>query len=286
MNLKNHRKEIDRVIADALNEDLQETGDVTTALTVPEGMKAKAVLYSKENGILAGLPVFELVFKTIDAEVDFTSQSNEGDGVSPGETIATIKGKASSLLIAERTALNLLCRMSGIATLTGKYVEAIAGTNATILDTRKTMPGLRILDKYAVAVGGGTNHRIGLYDAILIKENHIAMGGGVAASVKSAKEGSDLPVQVEVENLHQLEEAINAGANSALLDNMTPLQTKAAVELAKSLDAGEFLLESSGGITLENVREYAETGVDRISIGALTHSAKALDFSLIIKSIT
>ena len=285
MNLKNHQEEIDRVITDALNEDLRETGDVTTGLTVPEGMKAKAVLYAKENGILAGLPVFELVFKTVDAEVDFTSQSKEGNGVSPGETIATIKGKASSLLIAERTALNLLCRMSGIATLTGKYVEAIAGTDATILDTRKTMPGLRILDKYAVAVGGGTNHRIGLYDAILIKENHIAMGGGVAASVKSAKEGSDLPVQVEVENLHQLEEAINAGANSALLDNMTPLETKAAVELAKSLDAGEFLLESSGGITLENVREYAETGVDRISIGALTHSVKALDFSLIIKSI-
>ena len=285
MNLKNHQEEIDRVITDALNEDLRETGDVTTGLTVPEGMKAKAVLYAKENGILAGLPVFELVFKTVDAEVDFTSQSKEGNGVSPGETIATIKGKASSLLIAERTALNLLCRMSGIATLTGKYVEAIAGTDATILDTRKTMPGLRILDKYAVAVGGGTNHRIGLYDAILIKENHIAMGGGVAASVKSAKEGSDLPVQVEVENLHQLEAAINAGANSALLDNMTPLETKAAVELAKSLDAGEFLLESSGGITLENVREYAETGVDRISIGALTHSVKALDFSLIIKSI-
>jgi nicotinate-nucleotide pyrophosphorylase (carboxylating) len=277
--------EIEALIARALEEDLGEKGDITTNSVVPEGLAAKASLIAKADGVLAGLPLFEMVFKAVDAKCQLQFRFSDGEKVCKKDLVATVEGPARSLLIAERTGLNLLCRLSGIATLTDQYVEAVRGTEAVVLDTRKTIPGLRTLEKYAVYCGGGANHRIGLFDAVLIKENHIAMGGGITKAVTSARAATDVAIQVEVETLEQLREAIAAGADSVLLDNMTPEMTSKAVNIIKAEAPAEFLSESSGGITLQTIGDYARTGVNRISTGAITHSAKALDLSLEIQPL-
>jgi len=274
---------VHQLIEKALAEDLSDRGDITTNSVVPEQAEATATLIAKEAGIVAGLPFFEMVFATVFADFEFCYSSFDGEAVAPRQALLTITGPARAMLIAERTALNLTSHLSGIASLTSAYAKAIEGTAAVVVDTRKTLPGMRTLEKYAVYCGGGTNHRIGLFDAFLIKENHLAMGGGVTACVNAARAAFDLPVQVEVETLAQLEEAIAVGADSVLLDNMTPEQTREAVALARKLADANFVLESSGGITLETIRAYAETGVDRISVGALTHSAPGLDLSLNIE---
>lgn len=279
------REDIERVINTSLEEDLRDVGDVTTNSVVPENAQASARLVAKAEGVLAGLDIFLQVFAHVDPCLSFEKKAEDGDLLKVGQEIALVNGNARSLLVAERTALNIICRLSGVATAAKTYLDAIAGLPTKILDTRKTTPGMRTLEKYAVAVGGGTNHRIGLFDAILIKENHIAMGGGVIEAVKSARAASDLPVQLEVENMEELAQAIEVGADSVLLDNMTPEQTRIAVEFAKAKAPSSFLLESSGGITIKNVKDYAAAGVDRISIGALTHSVVALDMSLLIKEI-
>ena len=279
------QEDIMRVITSSLEEDLRDIGDVTTNSVVPREATAVARLIAKADGVVAGLDIFCQVFSQVDSELRFEKKVEDGAIVSPGQELVLVTGSARSLLVAERTALNILCRLSGVATAARTYMDAIKGLPTKILDTRKTTPGLRTLEKYAVAVGGGTNHRIGLFDAILIKENHIAMGGGVIQSVKNARAASSLPVQLEVENMEELAQAIEVGADSVLLDNMTPAQTREAVKYARGNAPKSFLLESSGGITLNNVRDYAEAGVDRISIGALTHSVIALDMSLLIKEI-
>lgn len=277
------KEDIERVIIAALAEDLGARGDITSDGVVPAEKTGVAKLIAKAEGVLAGLDTFFETFRKVEPKVVCDANAQDGDIVSPGQHLATITGPARALLTAERTALNILGRLSGIASYTRRYVQEIEGTSARILDTRKTTPGLRTLEKYAVAVGGGTNHRIGLFDAFLIKENHIAMAGGITKAVKAANAYADLPVQVEVTNLDELREAIECGADSVLLDNMTPAQTKEAVALARELAGEDFSLESSGGINLDNVRAYAETGVDRISIGALTHSVMALDLSLLLE---
>ncbi len=253
-------------------------GDLTTRLLAPPGARATAVVLAREAGVLCGLPVAALVFAELDPTCRVEALAAEGEPVQPGQVVARVEGALASVLAAERLALNLLQRLSGIATLTRRYVEAVAGTGVAILDTRKTTPGLRALEKYAVRVGGGRNHRFGLFDGILIKDNHIRAAGGVTAAVQRARDQAPHPLRVEVEvtTLAELEEAIAAGADWVLLDNMDLQTIRAAVERA----AGRVKLEVSGGVTLEQVRAIAETGVDAISVGALTHSARALDLSL------
>ncbi|UCH34475.1 MAG: carboxylating nicotinate-nucleotide diphosphorylase [Armatimonadota bacterium] len=270
-----------RIVRRALAEDVGR-GDVTSQAVVPTAAKCAAAVAMREAGVIAGLAVAEIVFREVDAGVDFRASAADGDAVDKGAVVAEVSGPARAVLTAERTALNFLQRMSGIATLTRRYVSAVAGTSARILDTRKTAPGLRRLDKWAVALGGGTNHRFGLYDGILIKDNHLRLAGGVRAAVGAAKQGAPhrLRVQVEVESLEQAREALDARAESLLLDNMSPRDMRAVVELAR----GRALTEASGGVTLKNVREIAETGVDFISVGALTHSAPALDIALDISA--
>lgn len=270
-----------RIVRRALAEDVGR-GDVTSQAVVPTAAKCAAAVAMREAGVIAGLAVAEIVFREVDAGVDFRALAADGDAVDKGAVVAEVSGPARAVLTAERTALNFLQRMSGIATLTRRYVSAVAGTSARILDTRKTAPGLRRLDKWAVALGGGTNHRFGLYDGILIKDNHLRLAGGVRAAVGAAKQGAPhrLRVQVEVESLEQAREALDARAESLLLDNMSPRDMRAVVELAR----GRALTEASGGVTLKNVREIAETGVDFISVGALTHSAPALDIALDISA--
>jgi len=248
-------------------------GDLTSEAVVPEGAGARAVILLKERGVVCGLEPVRAVFEALDPEVAFEAATE--DGVEAQGEIARLDGDARALLGGERLALNLLGRLSGIATLTRRYVDAVDGTGATILDTRKTTPGLRGLEKYAVRCGGGTNHRLGLDDGILIKDNHLRLAGSVGAAVELAK-GSGVDVEVECESLEQVQEALTAGADWILLDNMAPLRLEEAIALA----AGRARLEASGGITLDNVRAVAETGVDFISIGALTHSARALDVSM------
>ena len=249
------------------------TGDLTSEAVVPEGARARAVILLKERGVVCGLEPVRAVFEALDPEVAFEVVAADGDETE-GE-IARLEGDARALLGGERLALNLLGRLSGIATLTRRYVEAVDGTGAAILDTRKTTPGLRALEKYAVRCGGGTNHRLRLDDGVLIKDNHLRLAGSVGAAVELAK-GSGVEVEVECESLEEVREALAAGADWLLLDNMSPSRLKEAVALV----AGRARLEASGGITLDNVREVAETGVDFISIGALTHSARALDVSM------
>ncbi len=257
-------------------------GDLTTQLTVPQDAQGRGVILAKETGVLAGIEAARLVFHEVDPTLRFTALKADGDRLEPVQAVARIEGRLASILTAERLALNLLQRLSGIATLTRKYVEAVAGTQARILDTRKTTPGLRALEKYAVRVGGGHNHRFGLFDGILIKDNHIAAAGGVRAAVTRARARAPhgLRVEVEVTTLAELEEALEAGADVILLDNMDLPTLRQAVARA----AGRARLEASGGMTLERVRAVAETGVDFISVGALTHSAKALDLSLEIEA--
>jgi len=249
-------------------------GDVTSEAVIPSGTRCVASLLLREPGVVCGLDVAGAVFRELDPELELVQRCADGDACEPGE-VAALEGDARAILAGERTALNLLGRLSGIATMTRLFVDAVAGTGATILDTRKTTPGLRALEKDAVRCGGGANHRLGLWDAILVKENHLRLAGGVRVAVERAA-ATGLPVEVECERLDEVREALATGAARILLDNMTPDELRDAVALVR----GRATLEASGGVTLENVRAVAESGVDFVSIGALTHSARALDVSL------
>lgn len=273
-----------RLIDLALAEDLDDYGDVTAAAVIPEDLQGGAVFLAKAAGVVAGLPAVELAMKTVDARLRFEMVKQDGERMAPRDRLATVAGPMRSLLAAERTALNFLQHLSGIATLTGKYMEATAGLAARILDTRKTLPGWRLLEKYAVRQGGGHNHRMGLYDGILIKDNHLAALGAaphpITAAVRAAQvQQPQMPIELEVESLTQLHEALACRPAIILLDNMTLEQLREAVRMRNERAPG-VLLEASGGVNLQTVRAVAETGVDRISIGALTHSAPALDISL------
>jgi nicotinate-nucleotide pyrophosphorylase (carboxylating) len=267
-----------------LSEDLGR-GDITTQSTVTRNARARGRFLAKEPMVVAGLEAAEAVFSTLDTQQQIEAFASDGEEIEAGKVIARTSGFADVLLAGERVALNLLQRLSGIATLTRMYVRAVEGTNAQIVDTRKTTPGLRMLEKYAVLSGGGRNHRFGLDDGVLIKDNHIALAGGVGAAVERAREsvGHLHKIEIEVSTEKDLREAIESGADILLLDNLSPEETARMVEIARNL-APQVALESSGGITLENVRAYAETGVDLISIGALTHSARAMDISFKIQA--
>jgi nicotinate-nucleotide pyrophosphorylase (carboxylating) len=264
----------------ALAEDLG-PGDATTEATVPPTARARALITQKQPGVIYGIDAAEATFRTLDAGALLEPLAAEGEWRDSGPVLA-VEGRARALLSAERTALNFLQRLSGVATLTARYARLIAGTRARLLDTRKTTPGLRALEKAAVVAGGGVNHRTGLYDYILIKENHAAMAGGVGAAVQAARKARpDLGLEVECRTLDEVREALDAGAPRILLDNMDLIQLRTAVGLA----GGRAELEASGNITIETIREVALTGVDFISVGALTHSAPALDLSLILEPL-
>jgi nicotinate-nucleotide pyrophosphorylase (carboxylating) len=267
----------------ALAEDLGTNGDRTSLATIPEKAQGTAAFVARNPGVLAGLPAAAMVAHTIDPTLTFTVVIPDGSRIARGAILATVSGQLRSVLAAERIALNFLQRLSGIASLTRKYVDETAAYRAKILDTRKTTPGWRLLEKYAVRMGGGTNHRVGLYDGILIKDNHLAgLGGDVRKAVEAARSYSDnqgLSVEVEVDTLEQLKAALEIKADIVLLDNMSADQLRAAVALRDSSSPG-VLLEASGGVNLSTVREIAATGIDRISVGALTHSAPALDIAL------
>lgn len=277
------------LIALALPEDLGEFGDRTSLATIPADKRATAIFVARRDGVVAGLPVAKLVCDAIDSRLLFEPKSTDGAGVAPGAVLAILSGSLRSILAAERTALNFLQRLSGIATITRQYVDTVAGLPVQILDTRKTTPGWRLLEKYAVRCGGGVNHRIGLYDAILIKDNHIAGIEGpnpVRRSVELARAfpgNEGLSVEVEVDSIEQLREVLEAKPEIVLLDNMTSEQLRECVQLRNQL-APDTRLEASGGITLATLRNIAETDVDRISVGALTHSAPAFDIGLDYKS--
>lgn len=272
--------ELSEIVACALAEDLG-SGDVTTAATVPERLRDRALIHQKAPGVVFGLDVAEATFRALDPNVAFERLAREAEWRDRGPVLR-IEGSASAILSAERTALNFLQRLSGVATLTARCVRAVSGTGATIFDTRKTTPGLRVLEKAAVAAGGGTNHRAGLYDAILIKENHATLAGGVGEAVRRARAyAPQLPLEVECRTAAEVDEALDAGAARILLDNMDPEQLRAAV---RQVD-GRAELEASGGVTLETLGEIARTGVQFISVGALTHSAPALDLSLILEPL-
>ena len=266
---------LERVAFAALAEDLGD-GDVTTEATVDADATGGADLVVKEPGVVCGLAVAEAVFRAVDPELRFERLVEEGASVAAGTAVARVAGPERAILTGERTALNFLARLSGIATLTRRYVDAVDGTGAAILDTRKTTPGLRALEKHAVVTGGGRNHRFGLDDGVLVKDNHLRAAGSVESAVERLRAATPLPIEVECDTLEQVSEALAAGAEAILLDNMIPDQLRAAVALAR----GRARLEASGGVTLENVRDVAETGVDEISVGALTHSARSLDVSL------
>lgn len=268
---------IERVVRDALAEDVG-TGDLTSEGVLDAAARCEARLLLKEPGVVCGLAAAEAVFRALDRRVEFEAHVADGDRIDgPPAELARLSGSARALLTSERTALNLVGRLSGIATLTRRYVDAVEGTRAVILDTRKTTPGLRTLEKYAVACGGGHNHRFGLDDGILVKDNHLRLAGGIREAVGRLRAvGAELPIEVEAETLDEVREALEAGADSILLDNMAPPELARAVALV----SGRARLEASGGVTLEIVRAVAETGVDFISVGALTHSARSLDVSM------
>lgn len=272
---------IDRLIAQRLidsylMEDLT-WGDITTDILVPKGTKSKGYVYAKDDGIIAGIDVFLMVFNTIDSDIEYKKYFKDGEAVKKGDLILETYGDLNSCLKAERVALNLIQRMSGIATYVRKLSDMIKGTNARLTDTRKTMPGLRYFDKYAVSVGGGVNHRYNLSDGILIKDNHIKAVGGIKNALTMIKSGIShtKKVEIEVETIHELKEALKYGADIIMLDNMTIDMMKEAVEITN----GRAILEASGNITEKNILDVAKTGVDIISIGAITHSVKALDIS-------
>ena len=273
-------EDLAETVARALAEDVG-AGDLTTQVTVPEGTRGRAVIVQKEPGVIYGLQVAELTFRGMDPDVELERLAPEGEWREGGDVLVA-QGSAAALLAAERTALNFLGHLSGIATLTARYVQAVGRTGVQILSIRKTMPGLRALERAAVRAGGGGNHRAGLYDAVLIKENHAAMAGGLGEAVRRAREAApEAPLQVECRSPAEIEEALEAGADRLLLDNMSPEALRAAVE-----QVGERAgLEATGGVTLETVRDYASTGVQLISIGALTHSAPALDLSLTLRPL-
>jgi nicotinate-nucleotide pyrophosphorylase (carboxylating) len=269
------------VVARALAEDVG-GGDVTTEATVPEGAQAVATITQKAPGVVFGLDLAEAAFRQSDPTLQIERLCPEGAWQEPGTAVLRVTGPAAGILVAERTALNFLQRLSGVATLTAKYVRAVDGTGARILDTRKTTPTLRPLEKAAVLAGGGTSHRFGLFDMVLIKENHVAAAGGVGPAVRAARERfSDIPVEVEAQTAGEVREALEAGAPRILLDNMTADEMRA---IATEVD-GRAELEASGGIDLETVRAAADSGVDFVSVGALTHSAPALDLSLILERL-
>lgn len=269
---------IENTVRAALLEDLGHGRDVTSELTAPANTSATAILRARKPGTLAGLIVGLSAFTITDPDFDITLHAEDGDKVTAGQDIAEISGPARPLLTAERTALNFIQHLSGVATLTAAYIEKIKGTKAKICDTRKTIPGLRTLQKYAVTCGGGHNHRFGLDDAILIKDNHIALAGGVKQALDAVKNiGHTLKIEIEVDTIKQLEAVLkHGGADIVLLDNMDIKTLKKAVTMAK----GKIITEASGGVTLDTVRAIAETGVDYISVGALTHSVPALDLGL------
>jgi len=269
---------IERAVAEAIAEDLGGVGDLTTNATIPAAARATAEFRTRTPGVVAGLTVAAAAFRALDPDVRFEARVADGDACAAAATVAIVDGSARAILTAERVALNFMGRMSGIATLTYAYVAAVAGTRATIVDTRKTTPGLRAFEKYAVRCGGGHNHRFGLHDAVLIKDNHIVAAGGIEAAIRCARAhaGHMVKIEVEVDTLAQLEAALSHPIDAVLLDNMTPAELQAAVAMV----AGRVLTEASGGVNLGTVRAIAETGVDLISVGALTHSAPVLDLGL------
>jgi nicotinate-nucleotide pyrophosphorylase (carboxylating) len=303
-----HSSEIEMLIRRAIEEDLG-LGDATSLATIPADATARARIIARAPMVCAGLPAVERVFRLLDANLEIEFLAKDGDIVEKPRDLLRCKGRARPILTGERTALNFLAHLSGIATLTRRFVERLAGTNAKIRDTRKTTPGLRKLEKYAVQMGGGVNHRLGLYDAILLKENHIALAGGVKQALDMAhayasaqtttramsayeatglaqqeRASASLPIQIEVRDERELREALEAGAEAMLLDNMTPEAARRCVELARTVRK-DCLVEISGGITLDNARAYAETGADFLSSGALTQSAPAANLSLLVDSI-
>jgi len=271
---------LNAIVKRALEEDIGK-GDVTTNSIIPKDSKGKAVIVAKQDGVLAGIEVACEVFKVLDSGIRFNKFLSDGDKFKPGVKLLEMHGSLRTILTGERVALNFLTHLSGIATLASHFVEKVRGTKAKILDTRKTIPGLRELAKHAVKMGGGVNHRFGLYDAVLIKDNHIASAGGIREAVERVKESSICPssssfIEVEVENLAQLKEALSCDVDRIMLDNMNIEDIKKAVEITD----GRAELEVSGGVNLDSVRKIAETGVDYISVGSITHSAKAVDMSL------
>jgi len=304
-----HSEEVQALVRLALAEDVG-TGDATTAATVTPVAVANASILARQTLVCAGLPLAEQVFRALDIQMRVDTLHNDGSLVEPGAELTRLSGKARAILTGERTALNFLARLCGIATLTRRFVEQLAGTSTRIRDTRKTTPGLRALEKYAVKTGGGTNHRFGLYDAILLKENHIALAGGIKEALDKAHAyaslkapaprtasaydavGLDpevvgpgpLPVQIEVRNEAELREALSAGAEAILLDNMSSEEARHCVKIARGLRR-DCVIEISGGITVENARAYAESGADFLSSGALTHSAPAANLSLLVESV-
>ena len=282
------RDAVTRIIDGALEEDIG-TGDVTTDWTVREAAVAAADLVARAPGVVAGLKVGASVFERVDPRIRFLARTTDGARVAEGDVLAEVSGPARGVLRAERTALNFLQRMSGIATATARYVSEVAGTGARILDTRKTVPGLRILDKYAVSVGGGGNHRMGLWDMVLIKDNHIEAADGIGPAVFAvrsamAREGRKVKVEVEVKTPAELEEALAAGVDWVMLDNMDLATMRQAVSRVQKMGQGRPQVEASGNVNLDTVKAVAETGVDLISIGGLTHSVAALDLSLLFRS--
>jgi len=273
-------------VSAALDEDIGR-GDITSRAVVRSGARARGSFIARQDFVLAGLEVADAVFSAIDYTLQIESSVSDGDQIKEGKVFSRVVGEAQALLAAERVALNFLQHLSGIATLTRQYVDAVAGTGTVVVDTRKTMPGLRMLEKYAVTVGGGRNHRLGLDDGVLIKDNHLAMAAGVGEAVRRAREtvGHLHKIEVEVTTLGQIHEALKGKADVLLLDNMPPEMVREAVEIVRNHEPEDrrTLLEASGGITLTNIRAYAEAGVDLISIGALTHSAPAVDISFKIK---
>jgi nicotinate-nucleotide pyrophosphorylase (carboxylating) len=285
----------------ALTEDVG-LGDITTTATVPEHLVAKAAILAREGGILAGLQVAEIVFRQLDPGVEFTGHLKDGENLAAGRRICTVRGKARGILTGERVALNFLQRLSGIASLTDRFVRRTRGTQARITDTRKTTPGLRILEKYAVLVGGGDSHRFGLYDMYLVKENHIAAAGSISEAVKRVREHmkstkGDIPIEVEARTPEEVKEACECWVNRVLLDNMTLANIGRSMEIVenhrrdnappKTADTKARFLDTevSGGVTLENVRDIALTGVNYISVGVLTHSYKSIDMTLLVEEI-
>ncbi|WP_286828101.1 MULTISPECIES: carboxylating nicotinate-nucleotide diphosphorylase [Kordiimonas] len=267
--------EIDAFIDVAFAEDIA-TGDVTCETVIPEDARLTATMNAREVMVLAGLPLAAPIFRRLDPDCTIEFFAQDGDKIDPGTAIMKVEGKARAMLSAERTALNIVQHLSGIATLTRQYVDQIKGTGATLLDTRKTIPGLRKLGKYATAMGGAKNHRMGLFDAVMIKDNHIAVAGSVEKAVAGAKAAGRNDIQVECDTLEQVREAVSAGANSLLLDNMPP----AMLRQARAIVDGAIPCEASGGVNLHTIRSIAETGVDYISVGRLTQSAPAVDIGL------
>ena len=267
------------IIRIAIEEDIG-NGDITTAFLIPEDSESRALIIAKGNFVVAGIPFVKEVFSFLDREVRFNVFINDGSKVMKGDVIAEVSGRTKVLLSGERVSLNILQRLSGIATITDMFVEKVKGLHAKIVDTRKTTPGLRFMEKYAVRLGGGNNHRFGLFDGILIKDNHIEAVGSITEALRLASEGHHLAkIEVEVENLNDLKKAVEGGADIVMLDNMSIQDMKEAVNIVRT-SKKDVILEASGNVSLENVREVAETGVDLISIGALTHSATAVDISM------